>query len=338
MGDNIFKPLVDSFVDSLVLAGNVLPIIWDKWGNLCYFLIEGRSYSEIVVNEDDAIETENIKKYEYIPTEPLTIIEKKLDVVKYIFVEGEKEGVCACIGYDIEGNAKVFDILEGHTVVGGASRWGKSSFLNVLIANIIRTYTENEVKFLGCDFKKADIYYFRKYKHFRSVSTNKQEFLNQIKQLEKEMDRRADILDKANCRNAIAYNKKNEAKLSYVIFVIDELIQLVNDKQCKEILHTIMSKCASYGIYFILASQDLTKETIGRCKMNCSQVVGFHTFDQTDSDTLIGKGYDLQDINIKGRCKIKNSDGVVETQVFYIDEEVMEEVLKPFEKEANIIN
>ena len=30
--------------------------------------------------------------------------------------------------------------------------------------------------------------------------------------------------------------------------------------------------------------------------MNCSQIVGFHTFDQTDSDTLIGKGYNLQDI------------------------------------------
>ena len=45
--------------------------------------------------------------------------------------------------------------------------------------------------------------------------------------------------------------------------------------------------------------------------MNCSQIVGFHTFDSTDSDTLIGKGYNLQDINVKGRCKIKNSEGIV---------------------------
>ena len=179
----------------------------------------------------------------------------------------------------------------------------------------------------------ADIYYFRNYNNFLGMSTNKKEFMAQIKWLEKEMNKRADILDKANCRNVINYNKKHDKKISYIIFVIDELIQVVNDKECKEILHTIMSRCASYGIYFLLATQDCTKETIGRCKMNCSQIVGFHTFDQTDSDTLIGKGYDLQDINVKGRCKIKNSEGVVETQIFYLNEDKMDELLKPYLKQ-----
>ena len=146
--------------------------------------------------------------------------------------------------------------------------------------------------------------------------------------LERKYKERAKILNEANCRNVINYNKKHDKKMSYIVFVIDELIQVVIDKECKERLHAIMSKCASYGIYFILATQDCTKETIGRCKMNCSQVIGFHTFDQTDSDTLIGKGYDLQDINVKGRCKIKNSEGVEEVQVMYIDEDEIEAILK----------
>jgi DNA segregation ATPase FtsK/SpoIIIE-like protein len=142
------------------------------------------------------------------------------------------------------------------------------------------------------------------------------------------MDKRAEILDKANCRNAITYNKKYDNKMTYIIFVIDELVQLVRDKECREILHTTMSVCASYGIYFILASQDFTKDTIGKCKMNCSQIVGFHTFDETDSNTLIGKDHNLQDITVRGRCKIKNSEGVIETQVMYLDEDEMEEILK----------
>ena len=55
------------------------------------------------------------------------------------------------------------------------------SFLNVFITNIMLTYTPNEVIFAGCDFKKSDIYYFRKYKHFTGgVSTDKNEFKNQI--------------------------------------------------------------------------------------------------------------------------------------------------------------
>ena len=281
-------------------------------------------------SNDEIIEIENIVKYEYIPVGEWEDIEMELNKVKYTFIEGEKEGVKAFIGYDLEGNLKNFDMLEGHTIVGGASRWGKSSFLNVFITNITKTYTRNEVCFLGCDYKKADVYYFRNYNNFLGMSTNKKEFMDQIKWLEKEMNKRADILDEANCRNVINYNKKHDVKISYIIVVIDELVQVVSDKDCKDKLHLIMSKCASYGIYFLLATQDCTKETIGRCKMNCSQIIGFHTFDQTDSDTLIGKGYDLQDINVKGRCKIKNSEGIVETQIFYLEEDEIEEMLKPY--------
>ena len=323
----MFKPLIDALFDAV-------PVAWDMYSNFIYRLVTGRKFEDnIEVLEGDIMEVENIVKYEYIPTEEIKDMSKEMNVIKFIFIEGEKEGIKACIGYDIEGNLKIFDMLEGHAIVGGASRWGKSSFLNVFITNITKTYTRNEVCFLGCDYKKADVYYFRNYNNFLGMSTNKKEFMDQMKWLEKEMSKRADILDEANCRNVINYNKKHDTKISYIIVVIDELVQVVSDKDCKDKLHLIMSKCASYGIYFLLATQDCTKETIGRCKMNCSQIVGFHTFDQTDSDTLIGKGYDLQDINVKGRCKIKNSEGVVETQIFYLDEDKMDEMLKPYLRE-----
>ena len=308
-----------------MLIGNLL--IGTIAGSLAY--VCKVIYDSNRIELDPVIEVDNIVKYEYHPVDNFEQIGLK-DKIIFTYTEGEKEGVQAFIGYDIDNSLKSFDMLEGHTIVGGASRWGKSSFLNVFITNITKTYTRNEVCFLGCDYKKADVYYFRNYNNFLGMSTNKKEFMAQIKWLEKEMNKRADILDEANCRNVINYNKKHDVKMSYIIFVIDELIQVVNDKECKEILHTIMSRCASYGVYFLLATQDCTKETIGRCKMNCSQIVGFHTFDQTDSDTLIGKGYNLQDINVKGRCKIKNSEGIVETQIFYLEEDEIEEMLKPY--------
>lgn len=311
-----------------MLIGNLL--IGTIAGSLAY--VCKVIYDSNRIELDPVIEVDNIVKYEYHPIDNFEQIGLK-DKIIFTYTEGEKEGVQAFIGYDSDNNLKSFDMLEGHTMVGGASRWGKSSFLNVFITNTTKTYTRNEVCFLGCDYKKADVYYFRNYNNFLGMSTNKEEFMAQIKWLEKEMNKRADILDEANCRNVISYNEKHDIKISYIIFVIDELIQVVNDKECKEILHTIMSRCASYGIYFLLATQDCTKETIGRCKMNCSQIVGFHTFDQTDSDTLIGKGYDLQDINVKGRCKIKNSEGVIETQIFYLDEDKMDEMLKPYLRE-----
>ena len=316
----------------------LIPIL----STLCYGTMAvcgGLALKTIFIDEDveeetEEIQTTNILKYEYYPVENVIEENKDNKVLTYTFIEGEKEGVKACVGQDIENNLSSIDMLEGHIVVGGASRWGKSSFLNVFITNLMRTYTDNEICLFGCDFKKSDVYFFRKYKHFRKMSTNKQEFMDQIDRLEKLIKERAEILDKENCRNVINYNKTHDKKMSYIIFVIDELIQLVSDNDCKRILHNFMSKCASYGIYFVLATQDLTKETIGKCKMNCSQIIGFHTFDETDSNTLIGKGGNLQDITVKGRCKIKNSEGVKETQIFYISEDEIEEALRPYLKES----
>lgn len=308
--------------------------------SLCYgtmALCGGLALKTIFIDEDieeeaEEVQTTNILKYKYYPVENIIEENKDNKVLTYTFIEGEKEGVKACIGQDVENNLISIDMLEGHIVVGGASRWGKSSFLNVFITNLMRTYTDNEICLFGCDFKKSDVYFFRKYKHFRKMSTNKQEFMDQIDRLEKLIKERSEILDKENCRNVINYNKTHDKKMSYIIFVIDELIQLVSDNDCKRILHNFMSKCASYGIYFVLATQDLTKETVGKCKMNCSQIIGFHTFDETDSNTLIGKGGNLQDITVKGRCKIKNSEGMKETQIFYISEDEIEEVLRPYLK------
>ena len=318
--NNIFRPLITSLYEC-----------FDSIGNIVFRLIEGRPYVEDT--PEDIVKVNNIEKYEYLPINDV-VCESKLDnIITYTYEEGNKEGIKAHVGYKLDRSPKIIDLLEGHIIVGGASRWGKSNFLNVLITNLIKTYTRNELCFIGCDYKKSDVYYFRKYNNFIGMSTNKEEFLSQIKFIEGKMQERAIILDKANCRNVVNYNKKNDIKMSYIVFVIDELIQVTFDKECRDKLHNIMSKCASYGIYFILASQDLAKDVIGRCKMNCSQIVGFHTFDDTDSTTLIGKGYNLQDISIKGRCKIKNSDGINEVQTFYISEEEIEATLKPYEKQ-----
>ncbi|MGL5381075.1 FtsK/SpoIIIE domain-containing protein [Clostridium sp.] len=335
---NMLEPLVDSMLDTVALAWNLVPKIWDAWGNLIYRLVEGKSYSDVAAADDLQL-TDNIKKYEYIPTENFDSM-KLGDIAKYVYIEGDKEGVSAIVGLTLEGEYKEFDILEGHAMVGGASRWGKSSFLNVFITNVMLTYTPNEVIFLGCDYKFSDIYYYRNFEHWKKVATNKKEFLSMINKLNKNIEERAEILNNANCRNVIKYNSKSDTKLSYIIVVIDELVLLASDKEdpksidTKNVLHSMMSKCASYGIYFILASQDFTKDTIGKCKMNCSQTVGFHTKDETDSTTLIGKGHDLQDISVKGRCKIENSKGIEETQIFFLEEEDIEAYLKRFKKEV----
>ena len=159
----LFRPLINALFDTV-------PVVWDAYSNAVYRLVTGVKFKDVVeIKEDDEIKIDNICKYEYIPTENFDI-SRIGKVITFEFTEGEKEGLRANIGYSLDGSLKVFDMLEGHAMVGGASRWGKSSFLNVFITNIMLTYTPNEVIFAGCDFKKSDIYYFEIVKRFLDVN------------------------------------------------------------------------------------------------------------------------------------------------------------------------
>ena len=100
------------------------------------------------------IKIDNIVKYKYYPLDELERSSVNQNLVKYEYIEGEKKGVRACVGCNMEGSLKRFDILEGHTLVGGMSEWGKGGFLNAFITSILLSYTPNEVAFMGCDFIK----------------------------------------------------------------------------------------------------------------------------------------------------------------------------------------
>ena len=327
MSENFLRPVVDCLFDVAAIALKVTYNAYDKWGNLIYRLVEGEPYT----GECEDMAMDKIE-YTFIPLEELEF----KNVIDYSFLEGDKEGLKVCVGYDVENNSPVWvDMLESHLLIAGASRWGKSNVLNVMITGLMMTYTTNELRFVFCDYKNADIKQFEKYKHtLGSVSTDKGKFIKQLEWIEKEGKKRAKILADADCLNAINYNKKSENKLTYIIFVVDELVQVTIDNDIKKRLHEIMSKCASYGIYFILASQDCSKEAIGRCKINISHTIGLHTRDKTDSDLIIKDG-DLEEIKVKGRAKYDCGD-ITEFQSFYISEEQIKSLLEPLLKEDKV--
>ena len=323
---NFLEPLVNSLYDSAILCLKASTKVYDMWGNLVYRIVEGKPY----IGDNNVIDKSI--KYRFLPLEDLEI----KSTIDYEYKEGDKNGLKACVGYEIDNNKPVWvNMLESHLLVAGASRWGKSNVINVILTSLMMSYTPNEIGFLLCDYKNADLKQFERYKHVRGkVSTCKSEFLNQLELVKKEMDKRAKILSNADCLNAINYNKVSKAKLTYIIFVIDELVQLTHDKTCREELHLIMSRCASYGIYFILVSQDCTKEVIGRCKMNVSHTIGLHTRDKSDSDMII-KNAELEDIRVVGRAKYDCKD-LIEFQSFYITEEQIKDLLKSLLKESKV--
>lgn len=293
-------------------------------------------------SNDEVVEVENIVKYEYVPLfneNEVSFKKFKLEnKIIYEYIEGDKEGLKTCVGIDVNGEKVWFDMLNSHLLIGGMARRGKSSLIRSILLGFMMSYTPNEVRFLLCDYKRADVKLFEKYKHsIGRCSTDKETFLEQIKWLYKQESKRVEYLEKYEELNIVDYNNNPniEEKFPYIVFVIDELPQVMADEECQKALHLAMSKLTYVGIYFILATQDCSKNVIGRCKMNCPQTFGFQTRDETDSKLLMPSG-NLQDIRIVGRCKFDDMGEVREFQTFFTTIEDVKKNLKHLRIDTNI--
>ena len=316
-------------IESLLVGGIACSV-----GCICKTLIEG-SKEEI----EKTIEVDNIVKYQYIPLSCESDVSfKKFKLgskLIYEYVEGDKKGLKTCVGINIEGEKVWFDMLSSHLLIGGMARRGKSSLIRSIIMGLMMSYTPNEVKFLLCDYKRADVKLFERYKHsIGKCSTNKEEFLKQIEWLYKQKEKRVELLEKYDEMNVVDYNNNPniQEKIPYIIFVVDELPQVMDDEKCQRKLHLAMSELTYIGIYFILATQDCSKNVIGRCKMNCPQTFGFQTRDETDSKLLMPSG-NLQDIRILGRCKYDDMGEIREFQTYFATVEDVKQKLEHLKKE-----
>lgn len=350
---NLLAPLVDSLYDtaklipsaidslldmSLVIGKGVFKLAsnaLDCYGDIIYRIVEGKPYIEQIEGENsnnEEITIENIQgKYKFHAINEFK--EFKLeDKISYVAIEGEKEGLKAYVGIDTEGEYYPLDILRGHLLIGACSEWGKSNLINIYMTNLIRTYTENEFRYMLCDYKAMDLMQFEGYKHcIGNCVTDKKGFLKQIDYLEKEYQRRIEYIRNKGYLSAKDFNedKDNKEKFPYILYVIDELPTVVADSFSQKRLIELMRMCRVGGIYLILATQDARKATIDAVRMLVSQVIGLHTATKTDSDTLIEEA-NLHEIDVKGRFKIKVAGEIKEVQSFYLKAKEIKEVLKNF--------
>ena len=247
------------------------------------------------------------------------------DFIKYeSCCKSDKLDLKACVGVNEFGEVQEVDFFkDGSLLIGGASRWGKTNIIYSIILSLMERYSENYLKMLLVDFKRVDLVRLDKYKNVIGGCICDSGKLNDmLNWIEKECDKRVELFNKLDVVNIEEYNSVSEGlKLSPIIVVIDEIAQvLIGDK--KEVdklrarLFKLISKCMCFGVYFIVCTQELSRETLGKMKNNFTQTIGTKCADKTASDLVI-KDADLETIKTKGRAKIDSSEGVTEFQGYY---------------------
>jgi DNA segregation ATPase FtsK/SpoIIIE, S-DNA-T family len=196
------------------------------------------------------------------------------------------------LGKDVSGKNIVYDITKmPHLLVAGATNSGKSVCLNSIIISLLYQNSPDDLRFIMVDPKRVELPVFNGIPHLLTpVITEVSKTINSLRWCLNEMERRYEILNQAKKKNIQSYNKTSEEKMPYIIFIIDELADLMvaasKDIEGSIIRLTQMSRAV--GIHLILATQRPSVDVItGLIKANMPARIAFSVASAIDSKTIL---------------------------------------------------
>ncbi len=252
------------------------------------------------------------------------------------------------LGKTISNETFVADLAKmPHLLMAGATGQGKSVGLNAILASLLYKKHPSQVKFVLVDPKKVELTLFNKIeRHFlaklpdtdEAIITDTKKVINTLNSLCIEMDQRYDLLQNAQCRNIVEYNKKFIARklnpndghryLPYIVLVIDEFADLIMTagKEVETPIARLAQLARAIGIHLIVATQRPSVNVItGIIKANFPARIAFRVTSKIDSRTILDAGGADQLIG-RGDMLIALGSELTRIQCAFIDTPEVEKV------------
>lgn len=233
---------------------------------------------------------------------------------------------CYLIGLSDNDGAPVYLDLRGispHTLIGGATKSGKSTLLNALIMDMVLTNTPEELQLYLVDPKGgAELDDFADLPHTRSVLVSPAEYGPAFSHIIDEMESRLKLMrsltmeikkQQGSCssiRDIDEYNSQacehGRNRMPRIVLVIDEFAEITSGEMAKafeDMLTRLSNKARAAGIHLLLCTQRPDSKVMnGRIKSNvgnriCLKVNGQHdtgiilSSSDYDARTLMGYGH-----------------------------------------------
>lgn len=226
------------------------------------------------------------------------------------------------LGKDASGNVLIQDLTTmPHMLLAGTTGSGKSVCINSIIASFLYTKRPDELKLVLVDPKMVELSMFRDIPHLMCpVITEMSKATAILEWATTKMDERYELLAEAGVRDIAGYNAltwdelkerfapADEAeaaqipkKLPYLVFVIDELADLIlTNKEVEGFIVRLAQKARAVGLHLILATQRPQANVVtGLIKGNMPCRISFKVasgldsrivLDQKGAELLLGQG------------------------------------------------
>lgn len=225
-----------------------------------------------------------------------------------------------------------------HLVLGGATRYGKSTMIHSLIVSLMRS-RPNDVTFTMIDLKGGiELGDYEKLKNCLGVAYDPEDAFEELKRVYEMM--------KATQQRVRASGKRKHTSSKHFI-IIDEVGELnpseavcSEDKKLKQMCQTYMSQIsrlgAGLGYNLILATQYPTGDVIPRqCKQNADAKICFRVQSGVASKVVLDETGAEELPDIKGRAIFQRGANRYVVQTYLVSEKHIENTIKTHRREQH---
>lgn len=206
--------------------------------------------------------------------------------------QNRQHNMMIALGKDVAGKVWFADLPRmPHLLVAGATGSGKTVCINAIILSLIYQNTAETLRFIMVDPKRVELTLYNGIPHLLTpVITDAHKTVNALRWTIAEMERRFDVLAKAGKRDIGSYNKIADEPLPHIVFVIDELADLMAlaASEVEAGIIRIAQMARAVGIHLIVATQRPSVEVItGLMKANIPGRIAFSVASIIDSRTIL---------------------------------------------------
>ncbi len=208
------------------------------------------------------------------------------------FKNADNHQMMIALGKDVAGKVWFADLLKmPHLLIAGATNSGKTVCINTVLLSLLYQNTAETLRMIMVDPKRVELTMYNGIPHLLTpVITDAAKTVNALKWTIGEMDRRFTLLADAGKRDIGSYNKSAAEPLPYIVFVIDELADLMAmaASEVEAGIIRLAQMARAVGIHLIVATQRPSMEVItGLMKANIPARIAFSVPSLIDSRTIL---------------------------------------------------
>ncbi|MEK9183325.1 MAG: DNA translocase FtsK [Patescibacteria group bacterium] len=205
----------------------------------------------------------------------------------------QRGNLIVALGKDVSGKPWFADLaVLPHLLIAGTTGSGKTVCINEILLSLLLQHTPETLRLILVDPKRVELPNYNGIPHLLTpIITDGQKTVNALRWTIGEMERRFELLSKAGRRDIASYNKVMDQKLPHIVFVIDELAELMTSSVGSELEAAIVrlaQMARAVGIHLVLATQRPSVNVItGLIKANMPARLAFSVASLMDSRTIL---------------------------------------------------